>query len=118
MRKNEFFKWVLAVLCGLLVWGIVKAIFFIMMIGSLAGSAANSSGSSTLLPKEGILLMDMSSLVITEQTTESMPSMSLSSLGGASATTPVGLYDAVNAIHKAAEDPGVKLILLKSIKKQ
>ena len=116
MRKNEFFKWVLAVLCGLLVWGIVKAIFFIMMIGSLAGSATSSGGSSTLIPKEGILLMDMSSLVITEQTTEAMPSLSLSTsgLGGGTAVAPVGLFDAVRAIHKAAEDPGVKVILLKT----
>ena len=92
MRKNEFFKWVLAVLCGLLVWGIVKAIFFIMMIGSLAGSATSSGGSSTLIPKEGILLMDMSSLVITEQTTEAMPSLSLSTsgLGGGTTVAPVG----------------------------
>ncbi|MBR1927228.1 MAG: signal peptide peptidase SppA [Bacteroidales bacterium] len=117
MRTKEFFKWVLAVLCGLLVWGIVKAIFFIMMIGSLAGSAASSGGSAPTLPKEGVLLMDMSSLVITEQTTESMPSMSLGSLdglGSGSAVAQVGLYDAVRAIHKAAEDPGVKLILLKT----
>ena len=116
MRKNEFFKWVLAVLCGLLVWGIVKAIFFIMMIGSLAGSATSSGGSSTLIPKEGILLMDMSSLVITEQTTEAMPSLSLSTsgLGGGTSVAPVGLFDAVRAIHKAAEDPGVKVILLKT----
>lgn len=114
MRKNEFFKWVLAVICGLLVWGIVKAIFFIMMIGSIAGSS--SSGSSTVIPKEGVLLMDMSTLVITEQTTEGMPSMSLgaSGLGSSSMTSYVGLHDAVMAIRKAAEDPGVKLILLKT----
>ena len=115
--RNNFFKWVLAVIVGLLVWGIIKAIFFIMMIGSLAGSATSSSGSSSLLPKEGILLMDMSSLVITEQTTEGMPSMSITSLGGmgsGSVSAPIGVYDAVQAIHKAAEDPGVKLILLKT----
>ena len=116
MRTKDFFKWVLAVIVGLIIWGIVKAIFFIMMIGSLAGSAASSGGSSTLIPKEGALLMDMSTLVITEQTTEGVPSMSMSSLNslGGTMTSPVGVYDAVQAIHKAAEDPGVKFILLKT----
>ncbi|MBR5175636.1 MAG: signal peptide peptidase SppA [Bacteroidales bacterium] len=115
--RNNFFKWVLAVIVGLLVWGIIKAIFFIMMIGSLAGSATSGSGTSSLLPKEGILSMDMSTLVITEQTTEGMPSMSITSLGGmgsGNVSAPIGVYDAVQAIHKAAEDPGVKLILLKT----
>ena len=116
MRTNDFFKWVLAVIVGLIIWGIVKAIFFIMIIGSLAGSAASSGSSSTLIPKEGALLMDMSTLVITEQTKEGVPSMSMSSLNslGGTMTSPVGVYDAVQAIHKAAEDPGVKFILLKT----
>ena len=117
MKKTEFFKWVLAVICGLFVWGLVKAIFFIMMIGSLASSAASSSGSSALIPKEGVLLMDMSKLIITEQTTEGMPTMSLNSLsalGSGTMIAPVGVYDAVRAIHMAAADPGVKLILLKT----
>ena len=43
MNTKEFIKWVLAVLCGLFVWGIVKAIFFIMMFGSLAASATSGS---------------------------------------------------------------------------
>ncbi len=117
MNTKEFIKWVLAVLCGLFVWGIVKAIFFILMFGSMAASATSGSGSSTVLPKEGVLLMDMANLVITEQTTESMPSMSLtslSSLGGGAMTESLGIYDAVRAIHKAAEDPGIKFILLKT----
>ncbi len=116
MRSKDFFKWVLAVIVGLIIWGIVKAIFFIMMIGSLAGSAASSGSSSTLIPKEGALLMDMSTLVITEQTKEGVPYMSMSSLNslGGTMTSPVGVYDAVQAIHKAAEDPGVKFILLKT----
>ena len=117
MRTKDFFRWVLAVICGLIIWGIVKAVFFIMMMGSLAGSAASGSGSSTIIPKEGALLMDMSKLVITEQTTEGMPSMSLNSfseLGGGGMTATIGIHDAVKAIRKAAEDPGVKFILLKT----
>ena len=66
---KEFIKWVLAVLCGLAVWGIIKIIMFFMMIGSMAGLAA-SGASSTALPKEGVLVIDMATLAITEQTTQ------------------------------------------------
>lgn len=116
MKSNNFFKWVLAVLVGLLVWGILKAIFFLMMIGAFAGSATAGTSSTPVIPKEGALVMDMSALVITEQTKENVPTLSMSSLndlGGGQMSANVGLYDAVKAIHKAAEDPGVKFILLK-----
>lgn len=116
MKSNNFFKWVLAVLVGLLVWGIIKGIFFLMMIGALAGSATVGASSTPVIPKEGALVMDMGSLVITEQTEENIPSLSmgsLNSLGGGQMSANVGLYDAVKAIHKAASDPGVKFILLK-----
>ncbi len=111
MKTKEFFKWVLAVLCGLFIWGIVKFFMFFMMLGSMIASASSlSGGSSAPLPKEGVLLMDMSKLAISEQTRESNP---LSSLQG-NETSPVGLWDAVTAIHKAAEDPGVSYILVKT----
>ncbi len=111
MNTKEFFKWVLAVLCGLFIWGIVKFFMFFMMLGSMIASASSLSGSSSApLPKEGVLLMDMSKLAISEQTRESNP---LSSLQG-NETSPVGLWDAVTAIHKAAEDPGVSYILVKT----
>ena len=104
---KEFVKWTLAVLCGLAVWGIVKLIVFFMMVGSLA---ATGTDSSVALPKEGLLLMDMSKLDISEQTQENDL---MSSVNGAG-STQVGLTDAFQAIRKAAEDPGVKAILLKT----
>ena len=111
MNTKEFVKWVLAVLCGLFIWGIVKFFMFFMMLGSMIASASSLSGASSApLPKEGVLLMDMSKLVVTEQTQENNP---FSSFQG-DETSPVGIWDAVNAIHKAAEDPGVKYILVKT----
>ncbi len=111
MNTKDFFKLVLAVLCGLFIWGIVKFFMFFMMLGSMIVSASSLSGSSTTpLPKEGVLLMDMSMLAVTEQTKESNP---LSSLQG-NEVALVGLHDAVKAIRKAAEDPGVKYILIKT----
>ncbi len=111
MNTKDFFKLVLAVLCGLFIWGIVKFIMGFMMIVSMIASAASFSGSSgAVIPKEGVLLMDMSKLTVTEQTQESNP---LSSIQGNEAVL-VGLHDAVTAIHKAAEDPGIQYILVKS----
>ena len=115
MDTKEFFKWVLAVLCGLLIWGIVKFIMFIMMIGSIASSASSATGSSApILPKEGVLVMDMSTFALAEQTREDNPFGTIPSLQDGSAVASIGLLDAVNAIHKAAEDPGVKYIYLKT----
>ena len=111
MNTKEFVKWVLAVLCGLFIWGIVKFIMFFMMLGSMITSAASfSGGSEAVIPKEGVLLMDMSKLAVSEQTQESNP---LSSIQGGEIVL-VGLHDAVTAIHKAAEDPGVQYILVKT----
>ncbi len=111
MNTKEFVKWVLAVLCGLFVWGIVKFIMFFMMLGSMIASATTfSGGGSAALPKEGVLLMDMSKFTVAEQTQENNP---LSSIQGNDVAI-VGLRDAVTAIHKAAEDPGVQYILMKT----
>ncbi len=111
MNTKEFVKWVLAVLCGLFIWGIVKFFMFFMMVGSMIASASSfSGGSGASIPKEGILLMDMSKFAVAEQTQESNP---LSSIQG-NEVAMVGLHDAVTAIHKAAEDPGVQYILVKT----
>ena len=111
MNTKEFVKWVLAVLCGLFIWGIVKFIMFFMMLGSMIASAASfSGGSGAAIPKEGVLLMDMSRFAVAEQTQESNP---LTSIQG-NEVALVGLYDAITAIHKAAEDPGVQYILVKT----
>lgn len=105
---KEFFKWVLAVICGLIIWGIVKAVMFFMMLGSMAAIGATSTST---LPKDGVLLLDLADVAITEQTSEVSP---MAALKGGSTTAQVGILDAVNAIHKAAEDPGVEYILLKT----
>lgn len=111
MNTKEFFKWVLAVVCGLFVWGIVKFIMFFMMFASIITSASSlSGGSGTVVPKEGVLLMDMSKFAVAEQTKEGNP---LSSIQGGE-TALVGLRETVTAIRKAAEDPGISYILIKT----
>lgn len=110
MNGKEFVKWVLAVVCGLFVWGIVKSVMFFMMFASMLASASLSGGSDAVIPKEGVLIMDMSKLAIIEQTQENNPLASIQNKD----ITPLGIRDAVSAIHKAAEDPGVKYILIKA----
>lgn len=106
---KEFVKWVLAVLCGLFVWGIVKALFFIMMLGSiLASGAAMSSSSTPAVPKEGVMALDLSKVRLAEQASAEV-SFSMSQKG----YTDVSLIDAINGLKMAAEDPGVKFLLMK-----
>lgn len=107
---KEFVKTLLAVLCAFIVLRILGLIFFFVLLGgALAG------GNSAPIPRSGVLDMDMSSFVLTEQTTESMGTPSLSSVMSMDfASTPnVGIWEAVKAIEAAAADPGVKYILLR-----
>ena len=106
---KEFIKWVLAVLCGLAVWGIIKIIMFFMMIGSMAGLAATGA-SSTALPKEGVLVIDMATLAITEQTTQADIISTIQN----TELSQVGIRDAVKGLRVAAEDPAIEYVLLKT----
>ena len=104
----------LAVICGLLV---VSIIGWILMVGLL--SAAAISGSQPSLPKSGVLKIDMSKVILDEQTEEGSPLASLGSIpvGAVSISMPegtIGLWDAVSAVNAAAEDSAVKYIYLKT----
>lgn len=108
MDMKEFVKWVLAVLCGLFVWGIVKAVMFFLMLGSLAANVG--SGAIPVLPKEGVLVMDMSKIVITERSNAQDPRSMLQD----KLLSQIGIWEAIQAIRKAAEDPAVQYILIKT----
>ena len=113
MNMKEFVKWVLAVLVGLFIWGIVKGLMALMMLGSMISSASSAAnaGAATVLPKEGVLLVDMSRTAFVEQTSEMDP---MRFLQNGDNLTRVGILDAVDAVRKAAEDPAVQYILLKT----
>lgn len=101
---KKFIKMVLAVICGILLLWIVG---FILIV-SIAGSAA--AGPGTILPRNGVLAIDLATTVITEQET---PADLFSSVKNKDIKF-VSLYKAVQAIHAAAEDPGVKFIFLRT----
>lgn len=111
---KDFVKMTLAVVCGLLV---VSIIGWILMLGLIGAAAV--SGSQPSLPKSGVLKIDMSKVVLDEQTEEGSPLASLGSIpvGAVSISMPegtIGLWDAVSAVNAAAEDPAVKYIYLKT----
>ena len=103
--KPSFWKTVLAVIVGTLIASILCSLLCLMFLSGL-GAAAPSGNVN----KPGLLKLDLGTVQITEQKTESF------TITGSSAESvrTIGLLDAVNAIAIAAEDPNVKHIYLKT----
>ena len=102
---KDFVKMTLATLLGLFIFGIVSFFLSFATLGALA-----SLGETTpVMPREGVLKLDMSKISIQEQTQEMDP---LQLLQSQEIITPVGIYDAVRAIKAAAEDPAIKFVYL------
>ena len=111
---KDFVKMVLAVICGILLIGIISFFLTMVMIGSLA--AAGSAKPS--LPKSGVLRLDLSEVTLGEQTQSASPFGSVDPTalltGGGASTDVIGIWDAVQAVNAAAEDPAVKFIYLRT----
>ncbi len=102
---KDFVKMTLAVICGLFIMGIIGSILFFGCIGAVA-----SLGSSTpVMPRSGVLLMDLGKVAMSEQTQEVNP---MAVLQG-DETQSIGLWDAVQSIKAAAADPSIQHIYLK-----
>ena len=112
---KDFVKMVLAVVCGLVIMGIICFFLTFGMIGSMAAAGS----SKPVLPKSGVLKIDLGDLVIGEQTQEANPfgNMDPTSLlmgGGMETPDVLGIWDAVQAVNAAATDPAVKFIYLRT----
>ncbi|MBR2063115.1 MAG: signal peptide peptidase SppA [Bacteroidales bacterium] len=103
---KSFVKMTLATIAGLFIFGIASFFLMIAMVGALA----SAGDSQPVMPREGVLQINMSSMALAEQTQESDP---FASLSGGQAVTPVGIYSAIQAINAAATDPAVKFIYMK-----
>ena len=105
---KDFVKTIVAVICAFVIMGILRGIFFLIMLGSMA-----LSGSSTpAVPKTGgVLDLNLSSFTLGEQSqSDSAPSLSSMSFE----TIPtVGICDAVTALQEAAVDPAIKFVFLR-----
>lgn len=103
---KQFVKMTLATITGLIVFGVAAFFLTIAMIGALASLGE----SQPVMPREGILQINMSTMALAEQTKEADP---FESLAGGQTITPIGIYSAINAINAAANDPAVKFIYMK-----
>ena len=103
---KDFVKMTLATIAGLFIFGI--AAFFLII--AMAGALASFGDSQPVMPREGILQINMASMTLAEQTAEADP---FASLTGGQTVTPLGIYSAINAINAAAQDPAVKFIYMK-----
>lgn len=100
---KKFFRIVLAVIVGLLIANVITLFIII-------GLCSPSSDSAPVIPSSGVLKIDLSKVVVAEQKTENLD---INALMGSSQMETVGLRQAVQAIHIAKDDPGVKCIYLK-----
>ena len=111
---KEFVKMVLAVICGILILSIVSFFLTFAMIGAMAAAGSGKPA----LPKSGVLSLDLSKVIIGEQTQESgsLGGFDPTSLlgGGSNPAQTIGIWDAVQAVNAAAEDPAVKYIFLRT----
>ena len=106
---KDFVKMMLAVICAFIVMQFVGFILLFIMIGTVSlGSSKN------VLPREGVLDIDMAQFTLAEQTQDDSFSPTVSLLGMSAGGTTIGLWDAVQAIEAAAADPGIKYILLRA----
>lgn len=105
---KDFVKTIVAVICAFVILGILRGIFFLIMLGSMA-----LSGSSTpAVPKTGgVLDLNLSNFTLGEQS-QSEPAPSLSSMSFETIPT-VGIRDAVTALQEAAVDPAIKFVFLR-----
>lgn len=103
---KDFVKMTLATIAGLIVFGFISFFMMFAMIGALAAIG----DTKPVMPHEGVLKIDMSAIVLTEQTMEADP---LASLQGQGEIAQLGIYSVIKAINRAAEDPAVKYIYMK-----
>lgn len=103
---KDFLKMTFATLVGLMLFTVVSTVFSFILLGAIAAIGS----TQTKIANEGVLKIDMSTFVLTEQTQEADPFAMLTS--GEEAPVQVGIWDAIKAINTAAEDPAVKFIYL------
>lgn len=104
---KNFIKMTLATLTGLILFGIVS----IFIVTGMIAAVATLGQKTPVMPDEGIMTMDMSTVVLTEQTKEADPLMMMKE--GGMEIESLGIYDAIRAINMAAGDPSIKFIYMK-----
>lgn len=104
---KDFVKMTLATIAGLMIFGVIS----VFMIFTLIGAIAAVSDKQPVMPREGVLKIDMSSILLTEQSKEADPLAVIQ--GDGQNISPIGIYNAIKAINAAAEDPAIRFIYMK-----
>jgi protease-4 len=104
---RNFIKMTLATLVGLFLFGGVVTFIFAGIIGATAALGKQQP----VMPDSAVLTMDMSTVMLTEQTQEMDPLTMLK--GNGMEISSLGIYSAIRAINIAAADPAVKFIYMK-----
>lgn len=106
---KDFLKMLGASFTAMFIYG---GLCFLILILGISGFANLFSFEDMLpsMPSKAVLVMDMSDITLTEQTSE-VPMMD--KIQGMDAPQPLGVLDAVAAINAATYDPAVRLIFMK-----
>lgn len=96
----------LATVAGLLIFSFAST--FLCLI--IAVGIAAAGDTKPVMPREGVLQLNMAEITISEQSHEADP---FATLSGGQSTESVGIYSAIKAINAAAADPAVKFIYMK-----
>ena len=104
---RNFIKMTFATLTGLILFSIATTSLSIAIIGAIA----TLGNKQPVMPAKAMMVVDMSSIVLSEQTTETDLITTLQS--GGKPIVPLGIYSAISAINKAAVDPAIRFIYVK-----
>ena len=104
---KNFLKTVLGTIVGLMIFGIFLGIILVSFVGSLA---ALKDAKPIVLPSS-VMTIDMSKIVLTEQTQETDILSMIQSKD--METQTLGIYNAVKTINSAASDPSISFIYMK-----
>ena len=97
----------LATLAGLFLFGFVITLIF----GGIIGGMATLGKQLPVMPSSAVMTIDMSTIALMEQTTETDPMAMIQGKG--MEIESLGIYSAIKAINMAAEDPAIKYIYMK-----
>ncbi len=100
----------LAAMLGFLIIAVILTVLSISIIGGLASSLGEKQ---PVMPREAVLMIDMSKISVTEQSEPSDPVSLDMLLGSGSEVENIGIRTLIRAIDAAGFDPAVKFIYLK-----
>jgi protease-4 len=104
---KQFLKMTLASALGTLAVG--AAMLFVLI--GIVGALASLGSTKPVMPRDGVLNIDMSTFALEEQNKEADMTAIIQ---GGEPMPVIGIWDAVQAVNSAAKDPSVRFIYLKT----